>query len=153
MGTPAKLLTMAFLTLASRDHGRLPLLLRLASIVLCVGSLISGCLSIGGSNLDYLGGSSLIVIPSSLIFGWDIIYLILLSMRIYILLPITITFDLIAWLFAGVWGTLFSIYNIPRLGRLLSTGDLCGLSAQECADNRRVVQATVATCVLLWTLT
>jgi hypothetical protein len=142
-------------TIIARDNGALPFFLRLGSVVLATGSLISGYQSIGG--VHYRESSPLIVIAGATILGWDLIYLIILIICIRgVPLPTTVTFDLASWLFALLWGTLWFIYNAPRMGQYLSAGfDGCSFSREleACAIDKRVMKAMFATSVLLWTLT
>jgi len=80
--------------LASRADGRISFLLRLVSILLCIVSLATGVASIT------LIGNFLLVLPSSFIMFWDIVYLILVALHINVIHPVIITFELCSWLFA-----------------------------------------------------
>jgi len=139
---------VAFSTLIALDNGKLPFMLRLGSTVLCLGSFISSYFVISNDQ------TPIILVASSIIIFWNLIYVVVLSRGIRILLPITITCDLVAWMLAVGWGTLFAMSRVPEL----SGGDDCGSSPtevwrHECEREVRGSKATVATCVLLWALT
>lgn len=144
----SKILAIMFSKLASRDYGRFPLGLRMFSFVLCIGSIISGSFAPGSA---VSGSTPLIFIPSCIILAWDLIYF---TFSVKILPPVTITFDLIAWLLAVIWGVMFSITTVPALGRLLSAGQkTCSNPHDPCIEETRSLKAIVSTCVLLWALT
>lgn len=140
---------VALSTLTTLDNGRLPFMLRLDSTVLCLVSLLVASFAVSGSPL--------IITASCILLAWDLIYLALLLRGIRIPLPLTITCDFISWLLAVGWGTLFSIFSIPALGRMLSGGFYCipshHSSHDYCDRQKNMIKATVATCVLLWVLT
>lgn len=137
---------VSFSTIAKRDNGRLPLSLRIMSIFLATGALIA-------SLFAMYNQSFFIMIPSIFILVWDTIYVILLLANVRILLPVTITFDLIAWLISIVWGILYAIWSVPEMGRYLSAGMTPCSNSGPCTYELQILKARFTTCVLLWTLT
>ncbi|KIM78453.1 hypothetical protein PILCRDRAFT_588500 [Piloderma croceum F 1598] len=81
-------------TLASRADGQISLHLRLVSILMCIVSLATGVASIT------LIGGLLLVLPSSFIMFWDLVYLILVALHINVKHPVIIIFELCSWLLA-----------------------------------------------------
>lgn len=136
----------SFAALSARDDGQLPLAARLVGLLLAVGSLVA---AIFGIDND-----AVIVVASVLVIAWNIVYLTLLLAGIQVLLPVTITFDLIAWLISLIWGVIYSIWAVPELGRYLSAGmSPCSTRDENCDRLIRIMKARVATSSLLWALT
>jgi hypothetical protein len=134
--------------LASRADGSMSLLLRLTSILLCIGSLITGVYSLSGLLIIFPGSALLIIVPGSTIMGWDVIYLILALLHVRVVHPVTITFDLCSWLLAAAIGGLM-IPGLIWLHMRCENGipdDGCGNWAEE----KRLLAAS---CILLFVLT
>jgi hypothetical protein len=87
-----QLLPRFLATISTRADGSVSLFLRLGSICLCIVSLITAIFSDG----------FLAILPGGFAMLWDIIYLILVSLRVKVVHPVIITFDLCSWLLAVI---------------------------------------------------
>lgn len=114
--------------------------MRLASAVLCIGSL-------GAVLIPAREGIIFLIIPPPIILLWNTIYFVLVSkkLRARILWPIAITFDLISWLLALV----ISVFSGPVFVRLDINEQLCARGSLFCqSDVVMVLKAWAASSIL-----
>jgi hypothetical protein len=135
--------------LASRDDGAAALLMRLSSMILCIGSLIASGIAFklyGNVFTDGFGEvwSLMLIIFCGIVMLWTSIYLILTSLHVRIVYPVTITFELLSWLLA------------LSVALTVSTSTLWGQLActyGDCSDWRKVLAAVAVSCALLFVVT
>lgn len=114
--------------------------MRLASAVLCIGSL-------GAVLIPAREGIIFLIIPPPIILLWNTFYFVLVSkkLRARILWPIAITFDLISWLLALV----ISVFSGPVFVRLDINEQLCARGSLFCqSDVVMVLKAWAASSIL-----
>jgi len=132
-------------TLASRCDGTIGLLMRVSSMVLCVFSLIASGVAhklyapipTDGNGQTW---SMILMITSGILILLTSIYL-LVSLRLRIIYPVTITIELLSWLLAFAMAMAASLSTKWGL-RLLCYGD--------CSDRRKVQPAVGTSCMLLF---
>jgi hypothetical protein len=135
--------------LASRGDGTAALLMRLSSMVLCIGSLITSGIayklydSVSTDNFGQTGVLMLIAFCGSVML-WTSIYLILTSLHVRIVYPITITFELLSWLLA---------LSVTLTVSALTYWDLWTCTYEYCSDWRKVLVAVAVSCALLFVVT
>jgi hypothetical protein len=102
--------------LNAREDGPIHNFLRYLSLFCCLGSILTAALAFRlfdnvATDGDGQALSISLIIPGCPIAVWTSIYLILNALRVPITLPVTLTFDLLAWLYAlamGVTGAALS---------------------------------------------
>lgn len=144
---------MSLKALISRepDHERASVTvpLRLASLALCSDSLVTAGLSLYFNGDVYTDGngsvwSFMLMIPSFFSIPWTVTYLILIACSVIVPYPVTITLELLSWLFALSLTLLAAVAS--GWGYVLSN---CHQRLGACEDWRKVSIVMIFSFVLL----
>jgi hypothetical protein len=107
--------------LNASEDGSIHNIMRSLSVVCCLGSVAASAVALRLYDDVYTDGdgqaiSVSLMVPGSAIAVWTSIYLILNYYRVTIPLPVTLTFDLLSWLYAlvnGLTGAAVAPINSP----------------------------------------
>lgn len=129
--------------LAAQDFGLIQFILRLGSIILCLGVLVA-------SFFVFLYDNFLLAVPSGLILIWDLVYITRLYQHSSVTHLVTIPLDLLSSLIVTSWG--FAVYMIyswtPSWERVPRRCDF--VDDKKCEVVRKTNESVRSACILLF---